>query len=99
MSEIFVLTSERLIYGGTVSLIVVSSCFLEETTSGDNMFMVTMQLKMLFQDEAVQGCSRDVQDDALVTTNHRWQMDDTCDKNGQGDLLPLNCYARGSAGR
>lgn len=99
MSETFVLTSERFIYDGTVSLIVVRSCFLEGTTSGDNLFMVTMQLKMLFQDEAVQGCSRDVQDDALVTTNHRWQMDDICDKNGQGDLLPLNCYATSSAGR
>lgn len=99
MSETFVLTSERFIYDGTVSLIVVRSCFLEGTTSGDNLFMVTMQLKMLFQDEAVQGYSRDVQDDALVTTNHRWQMDDICDKNGQGDLLPLNCYATGSAGR
>jgi len=27
--------------------------------------MATMQLRMLFQNEAVQECSRDVQDDAL----------------------------------
>lgn len=65
----------------------------------DNLSLATMQLRMLFQDEAVQGCSSNVQDDALVTTNHRWQMDDICDKNDQGDLPPLNRYTLGSADR
>lgn len=65
----------------------------------DNLFMGTVQLRTLFQGEVMQGCSRDVQDDTLVTTNHKWQMDDICDKYDQGDLPPLNCYATGFAGR
>lgn len=65
----------------------------------NNLSTATMQLRMLFQDEAVQGCSKDVEDDAPLTTNHRWQMDEICDKNDQGDLPPLNGYATGSAGR
>lgn len=58
----------------------------------DKQSVVTVQLRMLFQDEALQGCSRDVQDDALVTTKHRWRIDDICDKKDQTELPPMNCY-------